>query len=546
VNARIQIDTLKSYTIPHLLETAQVQIPPALKGVIHPEQTVQAAPPKTLTAADLAVLYGDKVQPHRFAFAEVKNMMMTASSLTNAPMIQGMPTLNISDIMSAIQKTSGDTTFEQLTCVGLNPNQDTLVGTIKLKLANGYSGDLCTAGSREYVAFWLDWGDGAGWTYVGVTSVVAHDISSIPADGLQYSVFLPVALTPLHIPCDEGPKIAKVRAVLSWQAVPPPSNPDYVPTWGNNLNSLIQLRPGISTQPTGHTPFIETVGSMAVSSISNATGLANGPAVAVGFTATDSPFGGLVVVTGHIANPPDVLGGGATPFKYRVSVSNDGINWISLNDPFTIWLTELNNGVWSGPSPFNEIVDAEGWYTYMEDLTTGPNNPMRFVAQNVLAQWQTAGKSGLWKIKMETKDTTTNSVFPGTQVIAICLDNTAPSASITITSGGGPCADFQVGDPITGTYSVSDEHFGSLSLSVQPALGGTFTDPTPPYAPMIQPRAYPTVPTTGETGGWRLDTTTLPKCGYVVYLGVYDRTIVNSGGIGFYNQANVGLCLRQP
>ena len=38
----------------------------------------------------------------------------------------------------------------------------------------------------------------------------------------------------------------------------------------------------------------------------------------------------------------------------------------------------------------------------------------------------------------------------------------------------------------------------------------------------------------------------MPKCGYVVYLHVWDRTIRNSGFIGHYNSAVVGLCLREP
>ncbi|UUZ47437.1 hypothetical protein LP420_29805 [Massilia sp. B-10] len=38
----------------------------------------------------------------------------------------------------------------------------------------------------------------------------------------------------------------------------------------------------------------------------------------------------------------------------------------------------------------------------------------------------------------------------------------------------------------------------------------------------------------------------MPKCGYVVRLSATDRTIVNSGFVGFYNEATVGLCLKLP
>lgn len=46
-------------------------------------------------------------------------------------------------------------------------------------------------GLNPLVAFWVDWEDGAGWQYVGTTSVTVHDIQSNPADGLKYSAFLP-------------------------------------------------------------------------------------------------------------------------------------------------------------------------------------------------------------------------------------------------------------------------------------------------------------------------------------------------------------------
>ena len=77
----------------------------------------------------------------------------------------------------------GDETYEQLGCLGLNTTTDTLVATVDVKLPDGYSGNLCTSGSQEYVAFWADWG--SGWEYVGTTSVNVHDIASIPSGGLS-------------------------------------------------------------------------------------------------------------------------------------------------------------------------------------------------------------------------------------------------------------------------------------------------------------------------------------------------------------------------
>jgi hypothetical protein len=135
-------------------------------------------------------------------------------------------------------------------------------------------------------------------------------------------------------------------------------------------------------------------------------------------------------------------------------------------------------------------------------------------------------------------------------VVAIELDNKAPGAGINITSGGGACGDFTIGDIITGTYSASDQHFGSLRLFVSPGLGGSFTSPAPlppSVATMPLIRTYAGgVSTHGESGTWSLDTGGMPKCGYTVRLHVSDRTIVNSGYVGHKTPAVVGLCLREP
>lgn len=73
-----------------------------------------------------------------------------------------------------------------------------------------------------------------------------------------------------------------------------------------------------------------------------------------------------------------------------------------------------------------------------------------------------------------------------------------------------------------------------------PGGGGNFTAPVP------LPRFWtdPGASTLGDSGTWTLDTTGLPPCGYVVVLNAWDRTIVNSGAIGNYNDASVGFCLK--
>ncbi|MES2019297.1 MAG: hypothetical protein V4484_22630 [Pseudomonadota bacterium] len=542
-NTHIQIDPRRLILIDELLQAAQVKLPPLVGQVLDLAKPVPAIEPQVLGALELQALYkGKDVPPHRYALAELHQMISKpalADSLMTADFGGILPELGIdlSKVIGQLFPTDGNTSFEELECIGLNPNQDALVGVIRVKLPSGYSGGPCTAGSREYVTFWGDFDrNGSFETYLGTTSVNVHDYHPIPREGLEYSVFLPVNLDRYRRPCQRGPVVVPIRAILSWQVAAPPGNPNFVPVWGNREQTLIHIKPG--RNPQGHPPFIETVGSMAVADI-NGAGYANGPAQLVGFTAKQSPFGGEVVITGHLANPADISTG-AGALRYKVIV-NDGSGEQALANTFAVARTQLLDGVWSILPALTQSVDAMNYYTYREDLTSAPGNAQIFVAGNLLARWQTAGKSGTWSIRIEARDAA-NVLYPG-NTVTVRLDNEAPQippGSFKITSGAGTCGDFTVGDIIEGTYQVTDQHFGALSLSVQPPLGGVFTAPVP------NPRSYPTVPSTGEAGVWKLDTTGMPKCGYVVRLGASDRTIVDSGYIGYGNEAFVGLCLKEP
>src|SRR5260370_4180600 len=55
---------------------------------------------------------------------------------------------------------SGDTTWEELVCLGYNPTLGQLEAVVSIKQPTGYSGDLCTSGSTEYVRFFVDFGAG--------------------------------------------------------------------------------------------------------------------------------------------------------------------------------------------------------------------------------------------------------------------------------------------------------------------------------------------------------------------------------------------------
>ena len=74
-------------------------------------------------------------------------------------------------------------------CVGLETAADTLGAVIDVKRPTGYSGDLCEAGSKEYVAFGADWNDdGIFEEYLGTAHVEVHDLEgAMPGEGVPAS-----------------------------------------------------------------------------------------------------------------------------------------------------------------------------------------------------------------------------------------------------------------------------------------------------------------------------------------------------------------------
>lgn len=562
------------------LEVAQVLIPDPIGPVVKlfdPETSLQPLPLETLSLAQKRELYrGQDIPVHRFAFSESHNLLASASfdpgifTVGGKSPLQNVLTPEELEIFPGFfqQLTDGNTDYEELRCVGLRPESDLLEAVLTVKKSSGYSGRLCTRGSTEYVAFWIDFGAGGGFTYMGTATVRVHDLTTIPDGGVQYAVFLKTDLSHHIVPCTAGPRIVRVRAILSWEALPPPGNPNHIPVWGNREECLVQLRPGTLT---GHIPIIETVGNMGVDDIDPATGLATGNGVGAGFTANQSPFGGVIKITGRIGDPPDSFNGPAARFKYKIEVSPVGIvdDWHALTNKVKVKISEFLNGVPQDCAPGDQICDVEltpsddgdglgdGWYNYLEDYK-GPWT--RNLVQDQLASWSTdATMEGLWKIRITAKDmgTVPPTVYAGFQEVRVRIDNTAPTATVEITGAtfnGNPvnppfdCGKFLVGTILTGTYEVHDpgtsspnQHFGSLSLDVIPdgPANGAAVNPSA--------RSFPVVPTTGEAGNWTLDTAGMDPCGYVIRLVGCDRTIWNSGSVGLCASEDVGLCLeKQP
>lgn len=138
----------------------------------------------------------------------------------------------------------GNTYWEEVTCVGFNPRMVQLEAVVSIKHETGYSGNLCSSGSTEYVRFFVDWGDGTGFQNVGHTSFKVYDISEIPPGPqhpLKYMVYLPLDEHNFRKCCDKA-VIPKVRAVLSWNQIPS-LNPGDIPHFGNRLDANIQIQP---------------------------------------------------------------------------------------------------------------------------------------------------------------------------------------------------------------------------------------------------------------------------------------------------------------
>lgn len=550
LDATIQVAPIQSGSIFQLLQCLDLKIAEEeLLQLVDPEQEIAFGMGKKLTPLELHEAYqGTKVPPHRYLNPHFQELLASPGTLTekldNASfqVFPGLDKIDFSKLIKFFLDPQGNETYEQIGCLGLNPQTTELTATIDVKLSSGYSGGLCTDGSKELVAFWVDWEDGSGWDYAGTSSVTVHDINSNPPEGLKYSVSLPIPELYAHRrPCPEGPRTARVRAVLSWQAPPSTSDPYAVPIWGGHAETTILIPPGEPVS-VGGGPHLETIGRMDVTDIDDVSGLASGPGQGIGFVADESPFGGQVWFSGHIFNRSAFAFGGPGIY-YRIWISIDGgASWDFMKTPFHVtthnYLTNTTSNVLQTPQNLGGTW-GDGWYSYLEDSAN-----LVTVDENTLGYWPSSiGGDGEARIYIEAKDV----VGPlGTATVPklIKLDNTAPTSAVEITSGGGSCGDFKVGDVISGKYSTSDNE----GLRWPPG----FQLEPPPGDPSLYKLTHSAtaVTPTSESGTWTLETKPsgtkgLNPCGYVLRFDGYDRTIVNSAWIGFDGPAFTGFCLKK-
>jgi hypothetical protein len=346
-------------------------------------------------------------------------------------------------VMGELEKINADVAYEQIESVGLDYNLEQVIASFRVKKPAGYSGDLCSQGSLEYVAFWADWGNNCQWEYLGTTSVNVHDIHNIPSGGVSYAAILPYDFSKLRKFCS-NPEVVKIRAVLSWGVAPSITDAEKLQYWGNRLDAYIQIKPGVNTGILK--PSFNILGGIPVDKINDATGLTlPGAKFALNQVGVNdqSPFGGVIVLQG-----PAFAG-----HKYRIKVTNEN----------TLATYYINNDLvvvgWLAVPPYVQYTTVQAnpvtfYYNYQ---------PFDKNTENVLARFS-PGTDDLLKLDLEIEG------VPGVFTKYIQMDNHSPVINLQI-DDMGDCSHYKAGQDITGSYAVNDMHL--LDYSLVSSFGGT-------------------------------------------------------------------------
>ena len=596
LNVQVQIAPRIRFSLADATKAKLVTISSEIMSSINLAQEIEHSELNAPTFAEMKELYkGKDVPEHRFGFPEAQKFINVplggtvrkalAQPAVAAPKPAGAPALtpaalaigpDLADILKNIDLTVGNTTFEELTCAGYNPQTRTLAGVISLKRSSGYSGGLCTPGSTEYVGFWAFFG--GVWHALGTASVKVHDLTGItPANSVQYAVFRIANLPEEACASIQG---VPLRAILSWES--PPTGPNFVPTWGNVLNTHVQPIVGEPGDGQGHKVRLMRIGRVTVSYISNTTGRATNTVnpVAGDCIGNDSPFGGVTIIEGDLTNKLDVFDPntgdpllGSHPLLYQVFYNLDGspAPATQLTNSFNIAVFTQNGflPVTKTQSVQPAPATAGVFYTYMESAAQAVN-------PRTLAVWSAGGlDEGLYKIEVkafawngatyvqvdsQTKKVYIYNGYPHTELVVgggtqpfqrpeVHLEIDPPPGGVT-----GDCMDIVETQTITGTYSVTDHFFGSLGLTVPQITVHGVPQPMNSVAIKSGGVAQPNpvsfqqtaqAVTGGMSGTWSLDTTGMTPCGYEVILSAWDRALVDNSCSGHYNQIAVGFCLRK-
>lgn len=480
---------------------------------------------------------GAGVEDHRTFYSSLIPQLPEVAKLATAASVFDLDAIsklgiNIADLTKVItspifDNDKANVTYEELTCVGLNTNSDTLGAVIKLKKTTGFSGNMCTAGSKEYVAFWADWNnDGSFDEYLGTASVNVHDISNMPKDGLYYNVALPLDLSKRLKSCDL-PNVVRIRGVLSWQTLPSTTDPHALNFYGNRIDVRVQIRPGV--QDGGKLGInLFDVNGVALSNIDQVAiatrGLAYSSAV---FPGAAYPFGGLIKLSGMFTNS----GASGTTFYKVQFLDTSGGTWQDVMDKQKFQIIESSVLTLHDQDPSL----TGGWLTYL------PAVPSKAEKLSLLAFWDSGSRNGLYKLRvLYTKDplhAPANINYSAETYVY--LDNTGytvngapsstldPASTLDVIITGGDCKFYNKGDVISGQLKVIDKFFSNWSFNLQPAAH--ITPLGTPLSTFIIPasRSCVSLADNGDNGlGFTINTAYLQSCGYTIRLSATDRSLI--------------------
>ncbi|MEO8131916.1 MAG: hypothetical protein ABI822_32780, partial [Bryobacteraceae bacterium] len=576
--------------IAELITSNVLKIDPEVLHTVDVSKTLSAKVQQPLKYADLKADYANtKVPSHRFGFTEALKLLEKPLERVlplpkSGPPVRGdggdqrqqanlpaaaFTTLTagpeLGAILQAISVQSGDRSFEELMCAGYNPQTRELDAVIQIKQNAGYSGGLCTAGSKEYVSFFAF--IAGAWQDLGTATVNVHDLAAVsPGNPLMYAVYRISNLT--EMACHDLTGVP-LRAILSWQAQP--TGPNFSPVWGNVVNTHVQAQIG-AAEPGNHIRLMR-LGSVTVNGISNTTGLANPTGVAGDCVGNDSPLGGEIIVDGDFTPKIDVFNhvtGLLLPFSkpiiYQVWVTRTDVSSspFQLTNPFGIALFPpdalfppviFNQTVLPAPGPVIGGVAGTEYYRYME-------SNLQAVNPRTLAAFEAGGlaegdylvevRGWVWNgidyVPMVTQSKNIHIYNGYPHFEGVTLEH-RPQVSLGLTSIVD-CGDVKVGDTITGTYSVSDNFFNEVTLSLVPITVGGVLQPENVVVLSNSNAApnqvvYDGSNTTGTSGTFTLDTTGMTPCGYTIELQATDRALVDSHCYEHRNRLGVGFCLRE-
>ena len=421
------------------------------------------------------------------------------------------------------------TRYEQLRCVGLYPEDDLLEAVIEVKLPYGFSGDLCTLGSTEYVAFYIDWG--GGFQYVATATVGVHDIPIVGKRHLFYAVKANIPKNKLKLKLCNQENIVKVKAILSWNQNPAPYGPNFTPTWGNVLTRNIQIRPRNGASARCEIDIINEV---------HVDNIDNGLAVKIASTYPykyDRPFGGIIACKG------DVKIYGAKYYRFKYS-TDSGVSWTLIKDR----RRAKNPFIW--PNVYvNRYPDSQGWFSTSQYLSDKAEYD-----STALVHWRSYGKDGMYLLRLELGDAGKNPISGQNDNVQLVLDNTAPEllwfggtplptqgvAVKDISNNFKKCDIFDANEPIRIFGNFKDDYFRQCGLLV---FGGNIASSGHHLINIQYDSGHPAINNKGikwatNYGPGRelhaFDLCPIPqiggkiKCAYGIRLAIWDRAIVGS------------------